>query len=401
MFGEAGNDTLSGGAGHDFLDGGAGTDIVTRTGALSDYTFFVGPEGKTTLVDNRSWAAAGSTDAVDGVSTVVGDGIDTVQDVEVLRFADGDRRLVAGTVGDDALTATYDPDVVLAGAGNDQVWAADGGDLLDGGAGVDTIDYSGAFEGRIINLSGGTATSTDGTAVDTITNFENAYGTGFGDVIYGTAEANVLDALEGADWIEGFGGDDSLSGGAGTDGVFGGAGNDTLSGGAGHDFLNGGEGTDTVVMTGALSDYTFFVGPEGKTTLVDNRSWAAGAGAVDGVSTVVGDGIDTVQDVEVLRFADGDVGLRTSTAASEVLTGGAGADLFVFAAGFGKDTITNFTAGTDDIVFAKDVFGSYDLVAAAASQVDADVVITLDADTTLTLANVQLSALGADDFRFV
>ena len=385
--GGAGDDILFGHLGNDVLDGGDGRDAAAFFGNFAQYQF------------GYDWQQP----SVRVSSSLTGEGADTLTNIEVLGFADGDCRLAVGGMGSEEFFTAEGRDVVFGGYGDDQIWGTGDGDLIDGGAGTDTVAYAGRTEGKTIDLSGRPGS-------DTLLGIENAYGTGHGDTIIGSDAGNVLAGLEGSDTISGAGGgdmlfggagDDSLSGGEGTDGVFGGAGNDTLSGGAGHDFLNGGEGTDTVVMTGALSDYTFFVGPEGKTTLVDNRSWAAGAGAVDGVSTVVGDGIDTVQDVEVLRLADGDVGLRTSTAASEVLTGGAGADLFVFAAGFGKDTITNFAAGTDDIVFAKDVFGSYDLVAAAASQVDADVVITLDADTTLTLANVQLSALGADDFRFV
>ena len=40
-------------------------------------------------------------------------------------------------------------------------------------------------------------------------------------------------------------------------------------------------------------------------------------------------------------------------------------------------------------------------VSAAAHQAGSDVVFTIDADTTLTLKNVQLASLAQDDFRFV
>jgi hypothetical protein len=47
------------------------------------------------------------------------------------------------------------------------------------------------------------------------------------------------------------------------------------------------------------------------------------------------------------------------------------------------------------------IFSGFDAVLAASTQVEADVVITVDAGNTITLRNVQLSALHTDDFRFV
>ncbi|MDV7341840.1 LamG-like jellyroll fold domain-containing protein, partial [Terasakiella sp. A23] len=55
--------------------------------------------------------------------------------------------------------------------------------------------------------------------------------------------------------INGLGGDDLLKGEGGNDTLSGGSGNDELHGGAGDDVLDGGLGTDTVVLSGAKSDY--------------------------------------------------------------------------------------------------------------------------------------------------
>ncbi|PBC18633.1 hypothetical protein CK226_33720, partial [Mesorhizobium sp. WSM4311] len=88
----------------------------------------------------------------------------------------------------------------------------------------------------------------------------------------------------------------------------------------------------------------------------------------------------------------------------DLLSGGADNDTFIFKAGFGLDTITDFTAGaaSDDIIqFGNDVFADFASVLAAASQVGADTVITHDAGNTLTLKNVALANLHQDDFQFI
>ncbi|MNL70182.1 hypothetical protein D3C87_1951440 [compost metagenome] len=81
----------------------------------------------------------------------------------------------------------------------------------------------------------------------------------------------------------------------------------------------------------------------------------------------------------------------------DALTGGSGHDVFVFAAGFGKDVISDFkTAGTssDVLEFSTEVFADAAAALAAAHQDGADVVFTIDAETTLTLKNVQLASLN-------
>lgn len=88
----------------------------------------------------------------------------------------------------------------------------------------------------------------------------------------------------------------------------------------------------------------------------------------------------------------------------DVVNGGTGSDTFVFAPGFGRDTIEDFTAGagSDDIIaIASSIFADFDAVMAAATQVGADTVITAGADDAITLKNVSRSALHQDDFQFL
>ncbi len=82
------------------------------------------------------------------------------------------------------------------------------------------------------------------------------------------------------------------------------------------------------------------------------------------------------------------------------MTGGGGSDAFVFGTQANKSVITDFKAGLDDIQFDRDVFCNFADVKSHAVQVGADVVITADADYSITLQNIALKALKAADFHF-
>ena len=127
--------------------------------------------------------------------------------------------------------------------------------------------------------------------------------------------------------LSGTAADDTLSGQAGDDVLLGGPGADTLSGGAGDDTLDGQGDDDTLYGDGG--DDTLY----------------GGAGNDD----LYGDGGD------------------------DVLTGDGGADTFVFAAGHGADTITDFTPGEGDRI---------DLSAFADLAGFASLTLTADGDAT-------------------
>lgn len=96
-----------------------------------------------------------------------------------------------------------------------------------------------------------------------------------------------LTAGAGNQTIEGTIGNDVLRGGDGNDTLKGGKGNDELHGGTGNNVIDGGEGQDIAVFALARSAYTIT--------------------SLNGVATVSqGGSADTVTNVEVFRFADGD-----------------------------------------------------------------------------------------------
>ena len=68
---------------------------------------------------------------------------------------------------------------------------------------------------------------------------------------------------------------------------------------------------------------------------------------------------------------------------------------------FGKDVITDFSPGHDQIAFDHSLFADYSQVIANASQVGNDVAISHGTDDLLTLKSVALSDLTDHDFSFV
>ncbi|KZL20574.1 Poly(beta-D-mannuronate) C5 epimerase 5 [Pseudovibrio axinellae] len=92
-------------------------------------------------------------------------------------------------------------------------------------------------------------------------------------------------------------------------------------------------------------------------------------------------------------------------AGDDQLTGGDGNDTFVFKAGnAGHDTVLDFTTGVDaqDLIeLDAALFADYDAVLAAAHESGADTVITIDAETSVTLKGIQISDLDQSDFSFL
>ena len=116
-----------------------------------------------------------------------------------------------------------------AGDGQDIVFALEGGNTINGGAGDDLIEITAAAAPVATDILIG------GAGNDTLR--AGAYGA----VLYGDDLAN---SLNGADKLFGGLGNDTLYGGGGNDALFGGLGNDSLDGGDGNDYLNGGAGDD-------------------------------------------------------------------------------------------------------------------------------------------------------------
>ena len=191
MFGDAGNDVLTGNVGDDFLWGGDGND--TLNGMLGADSLWGGNGNDTVAYYTRNENLRLFADGL-ASSGAVGERDVINTDVEA----------IAGGNGNDQIVGSARNETLSGGAGNDTLWGLDGNDVLNGDDGND----------QLVAGSGN-------------------------DVGYGGA---------GHDTLWGMDGDDVLNGQDGMDWVIGGAGRDVLMGGTGADILDARDGTgaDTV-----------------------------------------------------------------------------------------------------------------------------------------------------------
>lgn len=213
----------------------------------------------------------------------------------------------------------------------------------------------------------------------------------------GTDGADVLTGTELDDVITGKGGNDVLTGLGGTD-VFkinGDDGLDTIDGGAGYDVIRGGASADVLNVLTGLSNVKGIQEIDG------------GLGSDTIKASAGGDTLDfsrlILKNIELIDLGNGNDSVIGS-AADDWYAGGQGRDIFIFRPGAGHDTITDFDAtfsvtSGDQIDLRAFAFSSYDQLRAQMTELSGDVRITLDASTTLTLADLTLAALSNASFR--
>ncbi len=222
-FGDAGNDSLTGGTGRDSLNGGDGDDALVGGAGRDSLSGDGGNDNLNGGADNDFLSGGGGNDAINGNSGIdrvfeefdgnltlsnsqlVGSGTDGLVSIEEAELTGGDGAnnfnasafggsvTLVGLAGDDILTGGGGNDRIRGGEGHDSITGNAGDDLMNGGNGNDTI-------------IGG----------------------------------------DGNDGLSGLAGNDVLIGNAGDDTLFGGIGNDALLGGAGNDTCLGREGSDTI-----------------------------------------------------------------------------------------------------------------------------------------------------------
>jgi Ca2+-binding RTX toxin-like protein len=171
----------------------------------------------------------------------------------------------------------------------------------------------------------------------------------------------------------------------------------------------GGEGNDTVYVQTA----SFSTGAEVENLIAALTSGTAITGGSTTDNVITGnDTLDGAGGNDTLNGNDGNDallgGLGNDTlnggAGDDTLTGGTGNDTFIFHADLGKDKITDFTAGTgvgDVIQVDTSLFADFADILSHSAQVGANTEISLDANNKITLQNVTMSNLAADDFWFV
>ena len=163
------------------------------------------------------------------------------------------------------------------------------------------------------------------------------------------------------------------------------------------DYSGAVRGSRVDLRPGAVSDV---FGAKGamviyKDTVIEKFIGGSGADDVtgnDAANTLIGNGGD-----DTLAGGAGD-DVLDGGAGDDTLTGGAGADVFRYRlAGFGADTITDFTRGTDVIDLRNTGLVFADLSISASSQ---DLVIDAGSGNTITLSGQAGVTLAATDFVF-
>ena len=127
---------------------------------------------------------------------------------------------------------------LVGGTGVDVFRAKEGVEYLgsiDGGPGVDRMEYTTFASSVSVNLSLGSATG-----FASVSRVENITGGNGDDLLVGDASDNVISGGNGDDVLFGMTGNDTLNGNIGRDLLFGGSGEDLIRGSNGEDILIGG-----------------------------------------------------------------------------------------------------------------------------------------------------------------
>ncbi len=331
LFGLDGNDTLSGGAGNDRLDGGTGNDWLDGGSGNDVLTGGAGRDSFAFQVNNYGASVNFSKDIGQDVVTDFTSGEDQIDLTSVFaRFKDADVQDII-----DALTIAAAP----LRKGVDSAGVSDPVRINGDAFGLNGERYDFQVEARTDFARNKTVelwikNADDGADSGALIRFQNLSGFKATDflretvkIAQGTAAADTLDysTLGGNKGVKvyGFAGDDKLIGTANDDYFFGDAGADTIQGGGGSDNLYGSGSGDRLFGDGG--DDFLYGGVNG--------------GYIDGKGKGVGTDVLT-----------GGAGRDTFVFGGKVVFDGAGNPNFVFDQG--ATVITDFKAGEDRIKIA-------------------------------------------------
>jgi Ca2+-binding RTX toxin-like protein len=274
--GGLGNDTLRGSLATTFnsMVGGPGADILAG-GPGADFAFYVDhPAAVSISLDNvANDGSAGEGDNVlssveniftgPGNDTVIGSAanntISTGVGGDVVSGGAGDDEIdtdegndsASGDAGDDRVQGGAGSDAISGGDGDDALLpgdtiggAADGADVVSGGAG---IDFASTTAFGVVDPA--VSITLDDLANDGIAGEADNYHSDIEDLASNGGGAATLVGTAANNTLSGGGGNDVINPGAGNDVVFGGAGDDTLTTRDGFsDRVVCGTGTDTAIV---------------------------------------------------------------------------------------------------------------------------------------------------------
>jgi Ca2+-binding RTX toxin-like protein len=242
--------------------------------------------------------------------------------------------------------------VLAGGAGNDTVSAGAGNDTLDGGTGNDSLSGGTGNDIYIVDATGDSVIENANEGIDTVQS-----------TITYTLGAEVENlTLTGSSALSGTGNalDNVLTGNSANNTLIGNAGYDTLNGGAGADTLRGGTGNDIYVVDNTGDSVTENAN-EGTDTVQSTITYTLGANlenltligttAINGTGNTAGNVLTGNSAANTLTGNAGNDTLNGG-AGNDTLVGGTGNDVYYFGPGAGHDTLNenDATAGNSDLV---------------------------------------------------
>ncbi len=377
--GRGGDDTIYGGAGFDTLDGGANDDLF----------YFSAGQSIDNIDGGSGTDGFDATAATENMRVDLDDGTHEYDNNGQERNFLGMEHVSTGS-GDDEIIGNALGNVLEAGAGRDTLTGGDGDDTLEGGNGDDTLE--GGENNDVLRGDAGA---------------DNLKGENGNDVLSGGDDNDVLNAGAGIDVLFGGAGNDLLFGGAGFDKLFGGAGFDRLFGGADNDIANGGADND-IINTGAGNDLVFAQGGNDLVFLQAGNDNAFGGIGNDKIFGGIGNDEINLGDGNDEAFGGAGVDVITGAGGNDVMSGGGDGDRFVFAANQGADRITDFSTGdTIDIsAFGVADGGASDqdwrdaTTSVVSSGGGANVTIAWDGGGSVIIENIGIASLTDSDFVF-
>ncbi|PWS36796.1 hypothetical protein DFH01_16845 [Falsiroseomonas bella] len=375
VLGLAGADRLLGGTGNDTLDGGSEND--TLVGGAGDDSLVGGP-GADSMVGGAGNDAYDVDDASDKPAEARDSGLDTVFST------------ITWTLGAHLEDLVLLGDAAIDGTGNNLsnvITGNDAANVLLGGGRADTLEGGGGNDLYLIDATdvlieqagGGNDTVVANATFTLADHIEVLRFNGTANVRGdGNAEDNFILGNVGNNRLLGYDGNDTLNGGAGNDTLQGGEGADSLVGGEGVDRLDGGNGDDTYVLVDA--DVVIELANAGTDTVLSNVGFTLpnavenlsllGTADIAGTGNALANVLNGNSGANLLRGlgeADrisGGQGADTieGGTGADTLTGGGGTDRFLWLTpAEGGDTLTDFVAGSEKLVFANAAFGALGL----------------------------------------